>query len=428
MIERLKGIARTALPYAVITGLTLAILDVMLIVTGLFPPTANPGDPDLGWRPAAATGAMFVDRCTDLESGEIVSYSRNDRGVRSGLSSDEILAYEDGPVIAESGDSHSDLCAENARTHFGFTERFLVESGVDALMVAYPSGRYSPLQAYLAYELVLAPYGPQAFILNWYTGNDFNDLLRTDDRPFLARGDGGYEVADPIWYRFDDPEDRPTSRVLNLASLMLERTGVANAWYRVRFLHSMASERGQGLATVAGYLNDIRKSAEPSVGYPEAFAAQMLNQYLFFRRFEGAREESLARAEAVLEIVRREHPDLLLFLGPIPSYLLAYGTQPDSVLVRTMERIGAPLEDAVAQEEELYRWLEAAARRHGWVFVDHLETLRAWNDEGRLYNTFDYHITPIASEIIGRNQSLALLESGIASDSARWQPSKSSSR
>jgi hypothetical protein len=63
----------------------------------------------------------------------------------------------------------------------------------------------------------------------------------------------------------------------------------------------------------------------------------------------------------------------------------------------------------VAEEEALYRDVGREAKDAGWLYVDNLSSLRTWSGEGRLYNDFDYHIEPAASELIGRAQAAAIL-------------------
>ena len=65
------------------------------------------------------------------------------------------------------------------------------------------------------------------------------------------------------------------------------------------------------------------KAREPSLGYPDAFSAQMLNQQLFFQHFPSAREESIRRMRELMILIRRENPGITLVMSPIPSYELA---------------------------------------------------------------------------------------------------------
>ena len=46
------------LVYSAILVVTLLVIDGICVAFDLFPPVMNYGDPDLGWRPAPATGGM----------------------------------------------------------------------------------------------------------------------------------------------------------------------------------------------------------------------------------------------------------------------------------------------------------------------------------------------------------------------------------
>ena len=155
-------------------------------------------------------------------------------------------------------------------------------------------------------------------------------------------------------------------------------------------------------------MGDLRKSTAPHVGYYAAFTAQMLNQQLFFHRFAGSRDESIKRVRALLELVRRENPTLLLVMSAVPSYQLVQEQPVDEALLRTLERFPITYEDGVREEGGLYETLRGLAAETGWLFVDNLGPLRDYSGPERLYNDFDYHVRPVGSEIIGRNQAAAI--------------------
>jgi hypothetical protein len=247
-------------------------------------------------------------------------------------------------------------------------------------------------------------------VLNLYTGNDFYDILRVDDRPHFVRTDSGYAIAPPLWYLYDDPAVRRHSRVLFALHMFAKRTGLRGFVQRVQLLSQQAAEQGKGLTTVIAYMNDLRRSREPSVGYQAAFSAQMLNQQLFFYRFPQGKTESLRRVRALLELVRRENPDLTVLLSPLPSYELAQQQPVDEALRRTLARLAITYEGGVQEESALYDSLRVLARETGWLFADNLAALRAYSGTERLYNAFDYHMLPVASELVGRTQARALLQ------------------
>jgi len=386
---------------------TLLFFELVCVATGIFPPVYETGDATLGWGPIQP-GRVALDSCIDGSSGRTIEYPRNEIGLRTERSLAEILAHREDVKIAVVGDSHTDLCAPNELTHPGILERGLAEHGIDATVLSYGVARYSPLQAYLLFREKLRSLGPRILVLNLYTGNDFNDLLRPDDRPHFVRAGDTYRIEGPVWYRHEAPGTRHWSRLAFLARSIGAASGLQNLYARFRLLSDMAGERGQGYGTVLAYLRDLRRSVEPSLGYPEALTAQMLNQQLFFHHFQGTRDESVRRVGFLMQRVRDENPGLLLVMSPLPSYELAAREPVDAALLATLRRLPLKLENGVAEEQGLYDELRHLATEHGWVFIDNLTALRAYRGNERLYNDFDYHLTPAASEIIGTNEAAAL--------------------
>lgn len=411
---RIKRLLLTTAQYGVIVLATLLAIDVACIVLGVFPPTYEYGEPDVGWVSAPSTGAMREDRCIEFSTGTTYTYTRNEDGVRTPRSAAELVADSQSYLIGVTGDSQTDLCAPNAQTHAGVLETALNASGLRAVVLPYGAGRYSPVQDYIVFKKTLLKYHPAAFVLNIYTGNDFNDILRVDDRPHFVRSDSGYSIAPPVWYRFDAPGVRRRSRVLFALRSIAKRTGVQGFVQRLQVLRAVAAEQGKGLRTVLAYMNDLRKSEEPSVGYSGALSAQMLNQQLFFHRFPESRVESIRRVRALLELIHRENPGLVLLLSPLPSYELAQEQPVDEALLRTLARLPITYESGLREERALYDTLQVLARDTGWLFVDNLRALKAYKGPDRLYNNFDYHFLPAASEIIGRAQAEVLYGFAVA--------------
>lgn len=405
-----KRLLLRVLQYAGITIGTLVVVDLLTILLGVFPPTHDYGDPDVGWVPFNPTGRMHTDRCTEYSTGAVFEFARNEDGIRTQVGVEQLLTDSPRFKLAVTGDSQTELCAPNAETHAGVLESELNSAGTRAVVLPYGTGRYSPLQAYLLFKKALVRYAPHAFVLNFYTGNDFFDLLRVDDRPHLVSTDGGYVIAPPVWYLLDDPQVTRRSRVLFAARSLAEAFGIRNLFLRVRFLRRIAAEQGRGLGAVLGYMKDVRDTFESSVGYSGAFAAQMLNQQLFFHWFPGSRDESIRRAGALMQLIRAENPNTLLIMSPLPSYELARQRPVDSALTRVLERLPISHESGVREEHQLYETLRVLADEHGWLFVDNLASLWGYDGADRLYNDFDYHLLPVASAIIGKNQARAILD------------------
>lgn len=407
-LKQVKKIVRGASVYAVIIVLTLVLFDGVLLLTGLFEPPSNYGHPTVGWVSVTPTGEMETFPCFDPGSGVTVPIDRNERGYRTSVSVVDLAAENDWFEIAVSGDSHTDQCMTNEDMHFGVMGEQLTALGTEAAVFSYGAGRYSPLQEYLAVREGVEDFAPDALVINLYTGNDFYDILRVDDRPHFVRVGEGYEVAPPVWYEYDVPGTRKRSRVLYAASKVADRIGVAGLWTRLRYLGATAREQGSGLGSVASYIFDLRKATDSDAGYAAAFAAQILNQQLFFYRFPGSDDESIRRVRALMDLIREEHPGMLLVMSPIPSYQLVQETPVDQAFQDVLDNLPVTYEDGVRAEQELFDRLKTEAEAAGWLFVDNLAPLHAYQGPERLYNDFDYHVTLKANEVIGRNEALAI--------------------
>jgi len=402
------GKVRTAAILVGIITATLIVADLLCNLFGVFPPNYEYGDLDVGWLAAKQTANVRDDRCVE-PSGKVVQYVRNEDGIRTNLSVPHLLADHGSFKIAVTGDSQTDLCAPNSQVHSGILESELNANGLRAIVLPYGVGRYSPLQDYLVFKKLLKKYAPDALLLNFYTGNDFYDLLRVDDRPHFVESNGRYQIAEPVWYRYEDPRVQRRSRVLFVFRALADATGVRNLVVHLQLLYQTAAEQGAGFRAVAGYLGDLRKSVEPTVGYREAFTAQFLNQQLFFHWFPGARQQSMRRVRALMELARTENPNTVLILSALPSYELVQQRPLDSALLRTLDRLPITYQGGVREEQELYDALRQLADEEGWLFVDNLTPLRGYQGGDRLYNNIDYHLLPIASTIIGKNQAAVLL-------------------
>lgn len=401
-----KHVSGTAVWILIVAG-TLLVVDGVLITFDLFPPRYEYGEPELGWAPFTP-GKIIQGTCTDYATGQEITILKNELGIRTGVGVDELRSDNESFKIAVVGDSQTALCAPNAQTHPGVFEEAMRQWKGKLHVLSYGQGRYSPLQTYLLFKKRLKQFNPQALVMNFYTGNDFHDMLRIDDRPHFLKSDMGYQIHKPIWFRYQDPGREHKSRVLFLVRSLVKDTGLENLSARLRFLVSLAREQNQSLFEVVSYMNDLRASLETQVGYPEAFAAQFLNQQIFFHHFPNSREESIKMVRFLLQMIREENPDMLLVMSPIPSYQLVQQKPVDDAFMRTIARMPFRYEDGIRQEEELYYGLMALANEWGWLFIDNLTPLRNYSGIERLYDGFDYHLTPIASKVIGVNEAAAL--------------------
>jgi len=393
---------------AVLVAATLALCDIVLIGLDLFPPHYDYGEPDLGWAPFAP-GKIIRDTCIDNVTGHETTIVKNEMGIRTSVGVNELRLNKARFKIAVVGDSQTELCAPNEETHPGVLEEKMRRWDENTTVLSYGRGRYSPLQAYLLFKKRLKQFNPQVFVMNFYTGNDFYDMLRVDDRPHFVESSSGYEIHRPVWLIYEDPSSEHNSRVLFILRTLLKDAGMYDLYVRLRFLISLAREQDQGLMEVTSYMNDLRQAVEMNVGYPAAFAAQMLNQQIFFYHFPRTQMQSVERVRYLMKLIREENPDVLLVMSPIPSYQLVQQKPVDEAFVHTLSRMPYTYEFGLRQEQELYYDLQRSAGEFDWLFIDNLRPLRNYTGPERLYNHFDYHVTPAASRIIGQNEAEVLL-------------------
>ena len=210
----------------------------------------------------------------------------------------------------------------------GILESSLRQSGHgNAEVLGAGHGFYSPLQCWLLMEHRLQGVEADVVILNFYTGNDFYDMLRRDDRPhYVEDGSGGYAVAPPSWVAFAPPQGGSllhSSRILSLFNRLASTAGLDHLLTKSLAALSSAWSYDRSPLVAFQYLDDLRRSRDDSLWYPGAASAQALNQALYFEHYHGSQAEAMRRTEHLLRTIRRENPDLVLVLSLIPSRVLA---------------------------------------------------------------------------------------------------------
>jgi hypothetical protein len=318
--------------------------------------------------------------------------------------------------VAMIGDSHSQLWFPNPLDSHEFVlERTLRAEGLPIDMISAGRGKYSPLQEYLLFKRDLRDgYKPRVLLMNFYSGNDFYDMLRPDDRPHFVRDENNAIVMrDPVWISYVNPETQSwleRSRLLWSVDELMSRLGFPRVTTRLRML-SAAGRRNRPRRETLRYLAALRKSQEPRVGYPAAFAAQILNQAIFFQHFPESTEESIAFMRSLLQRARAENPDVLLVLSAIPSAALMRA-MPDDIRDPwndTLRRTGLTEEGVAALENNLVDQLKSSSGAAGWLFIDVRDCLRGGVTAEPLYSSYDLHINAAASRRIGQCQAETLL-------------------
>jgi hypothetical protein len=318
--------------------------------------------------------------------------------------------------VAMIGDSHSELWFDNPLDSHEFVlESALRAEGLPIDMISAGRGKYSPLQEYLLFKRHLRDaYKPRVVLMNFYSGNDFYDMLRPDDRPHFERDENNAIVMrDPVWISYVNPETRSwieRSRLLWSVDEIASRLGFPRITTRLRML-SASGRRDRPRSDTLRYLAALRKSQDPRVGYPAAFAAQILNQAIFFQHFPESTNESIAYMRTLLRRARAENPDVLLVLSAIPSAALMHAVPHDlgQPWRDTLERTGLSAAWVAALEGSLVDQLKSSSTEEGWLFIDVRDCLQRGSAGEPLYSSFDLHINAEASRLIGQCQAETLL-------------------
>ena len=376
----------------VINGVIIAGVDFVLVKLDLIRPNLHYGDADVGF------------------GGRLPFFRSSDFGVA------QSFADSSGLVIAMVGDSHSELDESNALSRHQFLfESILRASDVPAIAIAAGRGKYSPLQEYLLYKLrIKKDYQPRIVVMNFYTGNDFHDILRPDDRPHFARTtEGSIEIREPVWLAYANPDARTwrdQSRLLWTLNALVGELGYPNIYMRIKMLTATARDAGGGTRDVFGYVSAIRRSIEPRLEYNAGFSAQMLNQAIFFDYFPEAKTQSLRFIVHLMRMAKEENPGVLFVLSPIPSAALAHAMPPaiEPYWQDTLERVGTTQDAVYELEAELYEELRSAATETGWVFVDLLSVFQR-NPHGEvLFTESDLHVNQASCRLIADEEARVL--------------------
>ncbi|MFQ5559618.1 MAG: hypothetical protein ACE5FU_03395, partial [Nitrospinota bacterium] len=302
---------------------TALLFDFALVKLDLLGPQRYPGNPKIGF------GLKEADPFTDKQkSGKPHTNSHGFKTVRS---ASQIMGHPRELTVAVVGDSHTALNKKMVpveKQHPFILENKLQNLGFDAEVLAAGVPRFSPLQEYLVYKHYLKDnFRPQVLVMNLYTGNDFYDLLRPDDRPYFSLEENGeIIIKTPMWVLRNNPEKGTwfeESRIIDLIEILFAKMGQPKFFSRFEFLAAVAYEEGGNIFDIMSYIFDIKKSLEPRLAYSGAYSAQILNQALFMKKhFPETPRKSLIYFKHLLSLIKKENPDLRVIVIAIPSVAL----------------------------------------------------------------------------------------------------------
>jgi SGNH hydrolase-like domain, acetyltransferase AlgX len=182
-------------------------------------------------------------------------------------------------------------------------------------------GRYSPYQYYLKARVDAVPLHAQRLLVAFYAGNDYLDIIREDDRPYLSREpDGTVKAHPPHFVVYKDPSEKPSSleasRTYSIAHAALGPTLLYQI-SRAKLLYLNLSDAHRGIFEIGKYLKQVRELDRISHG----LMVQSLHQYVWFQRFPDTLPTSTAFTKYTLEKLRElaQQNAIALTVTVIPS-------------------------------------------------------------------------------------------------------------
>jgi len=339
------------------------------------------------------------------------------------------VIYEDpaaGPPnirVAIVGDSHTfhHKWITRETHHARYLQQGLSDAGLRPWIVSLGVPRFSPVQEMLALdELIDKKYPVDAAVFLFYSGNDFAELLRNDDRPRVEFDDSGHAyVASPTW-RFNRPDSHydewpGASRLLFLTNLAANLVQPGNVPMKMVVAAEATDALRPSFAERVRYFWTAIESTDDRLGYSGAVAAEWLNQVavaeMFGERFTGAVEP---RVRYFWQEMKRRHSGRTLYFFVIPSATLV-GAVPEKVApvyADLLQRVGTTDERARAVERGLITMLSNEAEAQGFHVVDlspRFEREIATNPKALYYDEPTLHIDALSRKMVGEAMAEEIL-------------------
>ena len=224
----------------------LLLVEGMLRIAGVRPAATQNGDALLGF----ATPPHLHETFVFPEYGGPLTMTTNNRGFHE--DQDTAIAKAPGVTrVIAIGDSQTAGECANSENYPNVLETELnrAASGGRFEVIDAGTGRYSPYQYYVKTAHQLVQLKPDQLIVGLYIGNDFMDLIRQDDRPYLTReADGSVKEHSPLFMMYDDPNGVPgllaSTRIASLAKRVLGPTFLYQARRAKLLWHDASSDHG----------------------------------------------------------------------------------------------------------------------------------------------------------------------------------------
>ncbi len=318
--------------------------------------------------------------------------------------------------MAVLGDSFT-AGASNARENFPTVlESLLNQAHPDqpVEMLNVGAGRYSPYHCYVRFCRDIVKLRPQHIIIAEYVGNDFLDMIRQDDRPYmLLKADGSLEPHPPRFVTYSDPADGPgmldNSRLFSVLKAITGPT-IRYQYSRLVLLHDNLKAYGYGTPAILKYIAEIAKLDQVAHG----MMLQILNQQVWFAHFPDTLPISLRINRETIrlfrDLCRRE--GIRLTYTAIPSEEMIEPQLMNEVYARLMERDPkCTAERMAAFDNRLTDETMRACQEYGVQYIDLRQGLQKRHTGQRMYYPQDMHMNPVGNRAVAEVLAEALLGS-----------------
>ncbi len=274
------------------------------------------------------------------------------------------------------------------------------------------AGRYSPYQCYVRLERQLMPLRPRHVIVAEYVGNDFLDMVRQDDRPYLTElPNGSFQPHRPRFVTYHDPSEPPgmldNSRVLAVFKGFLGPT-IQYQFSRIMILRENLSGFGYGTRAILNYIKHV--AALDDVGH--GLMLQILHQQVWFEHFPETLPLSLRinrhTIEMFRDLCRRNSMRLTYTVIPSKDMIEPERLRPLMAAI-TKKSPSTTLEKLAAFDERLTGETMRACGELGVEYIDLRAGLRDRRNGAEYYYPKDMHMNPAGNRAVAETLAEALL-------------------
>lgn len=296
------------------------------------------------------------------------------------------------------GDSHTDGACANAESFSNLLETRLtsdLQRSVDVINAGQSS--FSPFQEWWLYEQVGRRFQPDLVVVVLYSGNDYWDLLNSQDRVHLARKGGelvpqtGTEELPPQAIPAAPPT---TSR--RIKNLLRDHLAIYHALAEIGPLRAAFGQPPR----YTPFELKVRKLGDT---VPPAYF-QSMGQALFLSEDFGRIEEANAMWKYTIHLFQTStHRDQTrLLFAVLPTIREASPNLDQEGLASVIASLELAPEQAAVDTQVRIQSLEAVTQS-GEIAIDLLPPLQEAHrsdPERRLYHRFDHHLAPEGHRVV----------------------------